>query len=258
MKKISFLGKIFPSGFPVTFPPLTFQNVNVESGVINIINVKIESNAVRIDCEINKYTHSDLVFIHKRVFDTVKSAINIWAFATGIGYSLIIDEVIDEYGVKTWFAPHDERLSKLCTVLDKNEGIGYDLLNIVCCDPRVFIALDELITSITVPHVMSVNFARAVEGIRQIIQPNKIVRNKKGEEQEEAQWGEMHKALNTSVSYVKLITDNSKKWRHGNRVFIGGEITTEVGIRSWIIMNRFLEYLKRGKIPLPIHEFPLL
>jgi len=72
------------------------------------------------------------------------------------------------------------------------------------------------------------------------------------------QWAKMRSALNLTEEYLKYITDLSKGPRHGERTRIEGESTTEITRRSWIIMNRFIEYRKRGNQDLPTSDFPLL
>lgn len=44
----------------------------------------------------------------------------------------------------------------------------------------------------------------------------------------------------------------------GESVGFSGAVTTEVTRRSWVIMNRFMEYRLRGDKPLDAKEFPLL
>ena len=56
----------------------------------------------------------------------------------------------------------------------------------------------------------------------------------------------MNATLRLERSYVDLILDHSKGPRHADRAHISGAICSEIVKRSWKIMNRLLEYLKRG------------
>ncbi len=94
-----------------------------------------------------------------------------------------------------------------------------------------------------------VNCARAIEGLKYLVATPGTSRSKA--------WEEFRNALHLGESYVRLIIENSIDNRHGNRVHISGEITTEVLRRSWTIMNRFFEYMLRGKT-LPNDELDLL
>jgi hypothetical protein len=69
----------------------------------------------------------------------------------------------------------------------------------------------------------------------------------------------MRAALNATKPYVQSITEMSHGTRHGDwsteRSEEEARKTTE---RAWILMNRFLEYRKRGDQSLPLTDFPLL
>ena len=122
--------------------------------------------------------------------------------------------------------------------------------DLVVTDPALFQALDDLIVSITLPHHSTVNCARAIEGLRHLIAaPDATVSQA---------WEQMRNALQLDRSFLQLITDTSAAPRHGNRIHISGSITTEIVRRSWLIMDRFLEYRKRGNTPLPATDFPTL
>jgi hypothetical protein len=92
--------------------------------------------------------------------------------------------------------------------------------------------------------------ARAIETIRVVMAPENINR-KTG-------WALMQKHLNLNESFVKAITDCGVAPRHGDHKFVAGSTNRVIATRSWIIMNRFLVYKKRGSLPLPLAEFPLL
>jgi hypothetical protein len=68
----------------------------------------------------------------------------------------------------------------------------------------------------------------------------------------------MRDVLNLDLDYLKLISDASTNPRHGVPERAGGLLCSEVVLRTWNVMNRFFEYRKRGNVPLPLAEFPLL
>lgn len=68
----------------------------------------------------------------------------------------------------------------------------------------------------------------------------------------------MREALNLHEDYLSFITDQSKGPRHGD-IKGGGFLEIRDTIqRSWTVMNRFLEFKKRGDNRLPLADFPLL
>ncbi len=250
MPKVCFLGKIFPSAYQLSISLPTVRWRSPDLGLTWQFDIKIENNAVTINCDINRYSGSDFVLTYMRALDAVKAAVNLAAFAYGIGYSVLIDTFIDPAGRQSPIAPEDKSLPALCTVLDRTSSSDYgEVFKLVYTEPALFQALDDLIVSITVPHLSVVNCTRAIEGIRHMIAPGK----KTG-----PAWAKMRLALRISESYLRMLTDHSRGPRHGDRTHIKGDITMEIVKRSWVIINRFLEYRKRGNQPLPESGFPTL
>lgn len=87
-----------------------------------------------------------------------------------------------------------------------------------------------------------------MDGLRNILVPNDPDR-KRG-------WGKLQEVLNIERSYRELIMRTSIPPRHGDRTDIPQDVGQEVLERAWIVMNRFIEYRKRGSEPLPLSKFP--
>jgi hypothetical protein len=68
----------------------------------------------------------------------------------------------------------------------------------------------------------------------------------------------MHKALNISRGYQEWVSKQSTGTRHGDNAFVPGAVSSEAMLRTWAILNRFLEYRKRGSQPLTVPDFPEL
>jgi hypothetical protein len=143
----------------------------------------------------------------------------------------------------------DGRLAALVTALGDN-GAFDQMFRLVAQEPTLIQLLGELIHAITVPHETCQSCALTVDGLKNLIAgqdvPDKVA------------WQQMRDALRVDEAYLKYITDSSKDVRHGKGVRIEGDVTTEVAQRAWSVMNRFLEYRKRGSAPLPAVEFPIL
>jgi len=123
------------------------------------------------------------------------------------------------------------------------------VLNTVLTEPSVFMALNDLITAISLPHHSSVTCARAIERLRHLVAPGTPRKDS---------WESLRQNLNIDRKYLEFVTVHSTGPRHGDPEHIPGTITTEVTQRAWKIMNRFLEFRKRGNVPLQLSEFPLL
>lgn len=120
---------------------------------------------------------------------------------------------------------------------------------LVAMDPALFATLNDLTETISVPQVAATNCGRVIDSIRRQIAPTMSGGQA---------WGAMHRALNIARPYQEFVSDKSKGPRHGDRSFVPGADLIEVTTRTWIIMDRYIEYRKREKTNLTAPEFPLL
>lgn len=237
--KVQFNGHILPSIAKVTLT--SGRAIRWESPDIDLvveIAVKIENSAIQIDCDINRWETDLLVPVYMRALDICRASVNLAAFSRGYGLRVHIDSYICPSGIRSELLFQDESLPPLCTAfqLDRDFDVVHDIL--MQCPP-LFSALNDLIAAITIPHVSAVNCARAIETIKHLVAP---------ESSSDAQaWQTMRDKLAIDRSYLQLISDHSTGPRHGRPGHIPGDITTEITRRSWVVMNRFLEYLKAGK-----------
>ena len=237
--RIQFNGHILPSIAKVAFA--SGRAIRWESPDIDLvieIAVSIEESAIQIDCDINRWEADLLLPVYMRALDICRTTVNMVAFSKGYGLRVHIDSYTCPSGIRSDLLFQDESLSPLCTAvqLDRDFDVVHDI--IMQCPP-LFSALNDLIVAITIPHVSVVNCARAIETIKHLVSP---------ESTSDAQaWKTMRAELLIDRSYLQLISDQSTGPRHGRADHISGEITTEITRRSWVVMNRFLEYLKAGK-----------
>jgi hypothetical protein len=184
--------------------------------------------------------------------DLVRGAVNLVCFESGVGATVILDTVINPDGTKSTILARDPNLTGICTAFRLNQPERSDYMKIVpfvLQEPNLFMALDDLITAITLPHHSSITCVRAIERIRHLISP--------GAETKDS-WEALRATLNVHREYLQFMTDPSAKPRHGDPTHIPGTITTEVTKRAWTVMNRYLEFRKRDSKPLPLSEFPIL
>lgn len=256
---IHFLGQVYPLAFKISIG----ATVNVTWPILEIgLNAKlipnIKDGAIDIECQLDReYRPSDdLVPLYMRALDLSRASVNIAAFAAGFGPTVLLHTLVQPNGDRSELASMDASLPPLCTAFAINSGdqlknAEFDtVLGLVLAEPAFFMALNDLITSITLPHEAAINCARVVEGIRNMIAPP-------GTPEKEA-WPLMRDALRISRDYLQLITNTSKDPRHGNRTYISGAITTEITRRAWAITNRFIEFRKQGNQTLSPVDFVVL
>lgn len=193
--------------------------------------------------------------LHKVGFDLARATVHLFTFASGISLSVVFDEIIQPDGTKSAFIARDPSLAQWCTAFttslpaEGQWGIG-NVANVVFTDHVVFGALDDLVGAISHHHVTAINCARAIEALRNAVAIPEASRNEA--------WEQFREHLNIDRTYLQLITDSSIDGRHGGGTFIPGTVTGEIVRRSWVIMNRFFEFRKRGSQPLTDPDFPLL
>jgi hypothetical protein len=199
---------------------------------------------VEVACTVPAYGPGQNIGLpHIRALELARSVVDSVAFVDGVGLTLILEELITPAGVVLQVLAHNPKLPKLCTAFSKAADATPErtleaMTRLVIREPPLFLALNDLITAATIPGQVAVNCGRAIEGLRVIMVPNDPNR-KQG-------WVALQDNLNVARSYREFITTTSTGPRHGDRTDIPEQTSQEVIERSWVIMNRFLEYRKRG------------
>jgi hypothetical protein len=207
---------------------------------------EIKESQIHIEIRANKYALELFAVFHKCAFDVSRTAVELMAFTLGAGLYVELVDFVGPDGIRKpmgcWTYPN---LSRLCTSYSLENGFER-MWEVVQVNQDIFGVLNDLIASITTPHVSVVNCARAIDGIRHLISAKKN------------DWAAMHQALRVNAPYLMFISEHSKGPRHGNRGFVDGPTVNTILERSWMVMNRFLEYRKRNCGDLPESEFPTL
>ncbi len=253
MPIVKFLGKIHPEVVQISIiDPPTVNWSAKDLGLEMAFKFRIEGSDVFVECDVNRLDAADFVPIWMRAFDLVRGVVDLACFSTGIGATVTLNTMINPQGVRSIVLPQDTGLAALCTAFRLGKPPNADftaILNIVLKEPPLFMAINDLITAITLPHHSAVVCARAIERLRHIIAPGLVPKDS---------WESLRNNLHIDKDYLTFITSYSTGPRHGDPQHIPGTTTTEIIKRSWTVMNRFLEFRKIGNVPLPISEFPLL
>jgi hypothetical protein len=258
MPRIQFFGRIHPTicKINLTLDPRTSINwKDEERESTYTFKIEIKDGNVRIECEASLYEPSFFDEIYRRSLDLARATVDVLAFGTGMGLTVILEKFQDPSGAMSDLLIHDPRIASLVTAFRLNIAPPNNLeetLRTVWTEPALFFSLRDLIEAITLPHRAAVCCGRAIEGLR-----NLIASTPTGASRAEA-WEALRGALRLDQAYLRLITDNSVGTRHGEHSRISGETTTEITRRSWIVMDRFLRYRLLGNQPLPAADFPLL
>jgi len=249
MKTFTILGRVLPENYPLPRDlKRTFQWDVPEQGLVARMSVIVEAGQVSVRCQVETFSNDVFAGAYIRALDATKAMVDVFGFMEGVAYSVVLDKCIEPDGsVRQLVVAHHE-LADLCKAFGENDVD--EVIDLVLAEPPLFQALSDLMASIAQSHYSPISCGRAVESIaRMIAGPNKTG---------SAVWPPMREALRIDQAYLKFITHHSKGPRHGDRIALSGDVTTELVARTWIVMDRFLAYRRAGSLPLPLEKFKVL
>jgi hypothetical protein len=215
--------------------------------------LSITNGIIEVVCDSNlSGTDNFDGWAYRRAFDLSLAVVSIFAFGKGMGLSVALETVVKPDGTTYNIQEGQAHLQLLVTALRSRQDGGIDItsiLPIVLSNPAIFVALTDLTESVSWTPEAPVKCGRAVDAIRHYMAPQNDRR---------AGWPAMRDNLNLSQAFLEFITENSKGPRHGDVTGTTVIDLNEIIRRSWIVMNRFLEFKKRGDQRLPLADFPLL
>jgi hypothetical protein len=250
MHSIHFIGRVLPGAIEVTVsfkPKILWEDADI--GFPMEFTCSIEKSKLEVECRLAEYQTGHFAALYMRALDICRAQVDLVAFKMGVGLTVIFDSFRDPSGETTQIVSRDENLARLSTAFSLEQGFDQLCAKVIQSVP-LFMALRDLISAISLPHVSLVDCARAMDRLKHLVATP-------GSKDKQA-WQQLRQALQIDETYLKYITDHSANPRHGHPGHISGTITTEVTRRAWIIMNRYFEYLKRDCVPLSSSEFTLL
>jgi hypothetical protein len=251
MPTARFTGRVLPAALNVSMANQpTFQWEVEELGLNMTFRVQIQDGSIRIDCDVNKFESAYLIPLFMRAHDIARATVDLAAFATGNGLTVILEEFIDPNGTATQLATQRPSLAALATAVKLGTPDFDKVLQVVLAQPALFMALRDLIEAIMFPQRATINCARAIRNLGPLFRPP-------GASYEHA-WLALRENLQIGKAYVQRITQYSPGPGDGDHARVSDGRATDLVPGAWIVMNRFFEYLKRGGQPLPLSEFPLL
>jgi hypothetical protein len=243
MPKVRFLGVVFPSR-GLQIHNLHSLGFRYASGLTADLQVEVRDSKITVDCELNRYDPSEFEMLHLHVFHIVRAFVDLVAFCSGNGYTTVLQDFIDPDGASLRIQAQDPSLANICTITPT------DLFSLIA-DFEVSEILHTLTSTLQQPYLWPVNCARAIEAMARLVVPN--------EQNPKRRWKEFRAALRISEPYLQLISQVSTEPRHGSlqELLRPSPNYYHVRQRAWTVMNRFLEFRKRGGVDvLPASEFP--
>lgn len=249
MNTIIMEGRVLPENRAVTINNLESIRYRDPRGFEAVFDIKIEDSEIQIKCtgstEINSLPEMSIV----RAYELVTSLVDLYAFSKGWALHVILDNFTVN-GVRQGIALSQVSAAPFCTTIS-NENDFHEIWELLLSNFELKFAFRDLISSLSTLNYSSIAASRALDSIRKSIAPD-------GSTESES-WRILREKLQIERMYLQFITDSSREPRHGNRGAAVGEDQLEVTHRIWKIMNRYIEYLKRGATEkLCQEEFPLL
>ncbi len=251
MPRARFAGRVLPAALNISLPnqPTLHWKAD-ELGLEMSFHVQIGNGSILIDCDLNKFDVAYLLPLFVRAHDIARASVDLAAFATGNGLTMILEEFTDPSGTITKLAAQQPSLAALATAVKLGTGDYDKVLELVLAEPALFTALRDLIEAITLPHRAAIHCARAMMTLgAAFAAPSSS---------HERAWTALREKLQISKSYMQKIAQHSTGPGRGDPARNPDAGSTDVVQAAWIVMNRIFEYLKRGGQPLPLLEFPLL
>jgi hypothetical protein len=225
-----------------------------------LIGVDVFGGTATITFELETFDfEKDHVLLNSYAHYTVKTFVDVIEFQCGMPVSVNITQAHYPGEIlPTMLKMTNPGLEGICTVCRVSNNPNdaevsrddsfLDLLQMVMNDWNLRFALDALTYSLDFPEMAAVNCARTIEHIRHMVAPGKD--RKSG-------WRIMQNTLNIGQNYLESVSQTSVGPRHGD--FSPDLLHSDVRRKTWIVMNRYLEFRKRGGTgALPLSVFPLL
>jgi hypothetical protein len=254
MPTLRFTGQILPRCFPINLEAYPIVNMwdAVNSTDLGTMKLSISDSEFTIQVDMfTALTDERTGEAMRSAHDLVEDLLSLLSFQTGRALSLVIEKIHYEDGTIHEVGIEDQSLPKFATALQSDEDFTKVvwMVNNDRNDRSLSLALRDLAASIDTVYAAPINCARVIETIRNyFIPPGQ--RRKHG-------WAPMREALNISQQFLERITDAARGPRHGDWPR-APHFFPPLREMAWQVMNRFLEYRKRGNQLLPDSEFPLL
>jgi hypothetical protein len=251
MPSIEIKGSVWPRGTMITLPDLKFAMTNTSTSLTTTFECHCQDSRITIKCnapEMVKGDPASVGFVVENARMLFDGAISLLSVHAGRSSRFIVESLSFE-GAELDLNMEYAALAGLITAFKLDEFVS--TISSISGDVEVLLVLQDLNAAMSEPFYTSVGCGRAVDGLRHAIAgPDG--------DPDARKWPELRQALNVDRSYVQAIMSASQRGRHGQRLVSHGHDLHEILRRTWVLFNRFLEYRKRGNVPLTLPDFPPL
>jgi hypothetical protein len=250
-------GTVHPQHLKMTWPRVFKVNWgNGDLGFPLVMEAKIAESICEVACDLPVYTDQMVNTLLARAGNIVRAYCDTAAFASGIGFVTTWETLHKPDGTIQEILKINEPLAALCTAYTfppKNEeqmAVFDAVLDIVLKEPNLLGSLMDLGDTLANFHQTPTNCGRVIDSLRKSLAPN--LKPPQG-------WAHFQQMLRLTRQFREFVTVHSTDPRHGERqIEIPSTVLDDIAQRTWQIVNRFIEFRKRGSVQLPTSEFPEL
>lgn len=257
MPTVHFYGGLHPKHYRLNSAQAFGGNWgDADLGFPLIMEAKIVDSDFEVACILPKFEESMIGVLLARSENLIRAFSDTVSFATGFGFTLMWDTIKRPDGVTGPIGKFNPELGAICksykfppqNALDSAEFMR--VLNIVTAEPNLMGAIMDVADTLANFHQTPTNCGRALDGIKKSIAPGL---------EPGAAWGVLQNILRVSKPYREYVTTRATNPRHGDRsTAMPANVISEILRRTWNILDRYIEFRKRGGQPLPENEFPEL
>jgi hypothetical protein len=228
-------------------PPFTHE---VSKGVRVSHVARVDQNLISVVSTVGEFKDDYLSEICKGAIDAVRTAVDMVSYASGMGWVTQLDFVVLPDGRLSPIGWDMRDIAGICTAYKINSNDPRDLKDFksfygtALKYPALSMAFADLIQAGTGFHIAAQNCGRVVDALRRLLASA-------NPESRDDSWKLLRDVIKSDRAYLDFIMNLSKGPRHGDRTPVSGAENLECVKRTWIVMNRYLEYIKRDCQPLP-------
>jgi hypothetical protein len=246
MTKWSVIGRILPERVPLTIS-IPEQTVNLTDFALSYrVKINIADSQLIASVNIAK-GKVDPHTLRNCVESDVRAVTDLVGYLRGCSFGVDITSMISsdgECGILGINVPVLAEARK-----DQKMQIEDDLLTSVLSEQSAHLALADFREAMRNPVETGFFCYRAIEAMMQSLKNNLT-------DNDDAAWKELRTRLRVERSAIDRVKKHSDYPRHGKPFSISDADRETVFLATNKILERFFEYLRRGKVPLPETEFP--
>lgn len=217
--------------------------LNWNDVIVGTLTYHIREAIVSVKFELESVGPGVFDYAYTLAFYHVRAVINAISFSSGIGFTLILENGVQpdhEPGPIAIYKPELAAISGFSS---------QEVVDAFTKERKLMKPLSDLADALLYPLDAFVNCARCIDGLCHLIS---------SEKKREKRWASLRGNLNLTKEFLFFVTDGSAELRHGDTPAQSLADIQEATTRTWKVMTRFLEYRKRGDVPLPVSDFEIL